>query len=1059
MKITIIDIKEILKRCRNEVLKIVYPCVSQYNLMETNKNILHLNCISISEHTGGTMKKKLITIAIQTALISTSLLLTPQLLAQQSSTEAAKKENETEKIQVTGSRLRRDSFTMSTPMVTLDKEAIQDTGLGSLSEILIDETPSISESSSNSNTQSSVQNTGLSTVNLRNLGTDRTLTIIDGRRVVSNSYSGNFVSLSTIPSGMVDRVEVISGGASAIYGSDAIAGVVNIITQQDKEGFEIRTRGGHTPEGGGKEFTVDVNYGNSFDDGRGYLFFSTTWDRQFGIDFEDRDRAKIESSFDYNTTLLCNENNTESGDQCMRDITQADWRERSDGTAGGVFEERNSAADGGYFFTEAGLQTGWVEERDGLNSEVFDKIKVPEDRVAAAFKINYDLTDDIQGTFSLQYASNDSVNVKSPEDEFEGADVLILDPITGEPGEVRPGSISPDNPFVPAVIAANAGSSVSWDRRFFEVGNVITDNERETIRTSLGLQGSAFDGDWDWDVSVGYGKFKQRQSRLNEIDVVKESQALDAEYADDGVTIQCADADARAAGCVPLNIFGVGSITPEMADWIRANPRISTDIEQISFLGYMAGDLIELPAGPLAAVFGMEYRKDTQKLRTNEEQQFGGVTFNVVPSFDADVDVWEIFGEAAIPLLKDKTFAKSLTAETSLRIAQYSFDNVDTVASYKLGLAWQPAEGYLVRANYARAQRAPSITETLSPPRGDFDSFNDICEDATATSTDAGHASCRMEPGIAATIAADAIFEDENNGYSPNTGNPELTEETADTYTFGITMAPAFLKDFNIAIDYYDITVDDAIGQIANEDILRNCYDSSVAFGPDNSFCNDIRRDGDGQIIEILQREFNLSELATRGYDIAVAYRYDLGEYGNLRFKADMNHVIEHSESFVGNDGLETVNNLGELDTGIFADIASASLAWRINDWRFRWSTRFKSAIVDSHSRVEDHNERFAENQALIDAGDPDAILDAEVPLYLFYGSYIRHNISVSYNWDIDDKGTELRLFGGANNVFDNKGPFIPNTGDNAERGVGNFDSKYGGGVGRFVYVGAELSF
>ena len=341
------------------------------------------------------MKKKLISIAIQTALISTSLLLTPQLLAQQSSTDAAKKEDETEKIQVTGSRLRRDSFTMSTPMVTLDKEAIQDTGLGSLSEILIDETPAISESSSNSNTQSSVQNTGLSTVNLRNLGTDRTLTIIDGRRVVSNSYSGNYVSLSTIPSGMVDRVEVISGGASAIYGSDAIAGVVNIITQQDKEGFEIKTRGGHTPEGGGKEFTVDVNYGNSFDEGRGYLFFSTTWDRQFGIDFKDRDRAKIESSFDYNTSLLCNENNTESGDQCMRDITQADWRERSDGTAGGVFEERNRAADGGYFFTEDGLQTGWVEERDGLNTEVFDKIKVPE-----GFRVNV-YAEDVENARSI----------------------------------------------------------------------------------------------------------------------------------------------------------------------------------------------------------------------------------------------------------------------------------------------------------------------------------------------------------------------------------------------------------------------------------------------------------------------------------------------------------------------------------------------------------------------------------------------------------------------------------------------------------------------------------
>lgn len=1008
------------------------------------------------------MKKQMISIAVQTALLGACYLAGPHALAQQTEPttpdSTAPETDETERIQITGSRLRRDSFNMATPLVTIDRQSISDSGLGSLSEILIDQTPSISESSSNTNTQSSVQNTGLSTINLRDLGTDRTLTLIDGRRVVSNSYSGNFVSLSTIASGMVDKVEIISGGASAVYGSDAIAGVVNIITQSSKEGTEIQFRAGETVEGGGKEFTLDVDHGLSFDDDKGYLFLSASWDRQFGLDFTDRDRAQLESSFDYDEDFLCNANNTIDGDQCWRDITTADWRERSDGTAGGVFEE-GRGGQGGYFFDESGLRNDWIEERDGVNSEIYDKLKVPDDSVAAALKLTYDLTDDVLATFQIQYSLNESLNIKSPEDDFEGADVLILDPVTGAPGEVRPGTISIDNPFAPREIADNAGSSISWDRRFFEVGNVITDNERKTVRSWLGLQGTMFDGEWDWDVSIGYGKFTQRQSRLNELDVVKVSQALDAEFTEDGVTIQCADPDARAAGCVPLNLFGIGSITPEAADWIRANPTISTDIDQVNFLGYIAGDLFDMPAGPVATVFGVEYRKDTQKLRTNEEQRFGGVTFNVVPSFDGKLEVAEVFGEAAIPLLKDAEFAKSLTAETSLRIAEYSLDGIDTVASYKLGLAWQPVEGYLLRANYARSQRAPSITEALSPARGDFDSFDDICDGVTATSTEAGHDACRLEPGIAATIAAEGEFEDDNNSYSPNAGNENLTEETADTYTFGFTMSPAFLEGFNLAIDYYDITVEDAIGQIGNEDILRNCYDSSVAFGTGNSFCNDIRRDGDGQIIEILQREFNLSELATRGYDIAARYRHDLGEYGSLTLRADMTHVIEHSESFVGNDGLEIVNNLGELQTGIFADVASASVAWRKDNLRIRWRTKFLSSIVDSHDRVDDYIELFAENQALIDAGDPDAILNPEVPGYLFYGSYIKHDLSVSYRFELADDETEIRVFGGINNLFDNLGPFVANTGDNDESGRGNFHSEYGGGTGRFAYLGAEVSF
>ncbi len=164
----------------------------------------------------------------------------------------------------TGSRFRRDSFNVSTPLVSISAAAIQDTGLGSLAEILIDEVPSLYESSSNTNYQSHIGNTGVTSVNLRELGNNRTLTLIDGRRTVQNAYGGKFISLNTIPTGMVDRVEVVTGGSSATYGSDAIAGVINIITQQDKVGFGFETRAGVTTEGGGEEFTFNANYGANF---------------------------------------------------------------------------------------------------------------------------------------------------------------------------------------------------------------------------------------------------------------------------------------------------------------------------------------------------------------------------------------------------------------------------------------------------------------------------------------------------------------------------------------------------------------------------------------------------------------------------------------------------------------------------------------------------------------------------------------------------------------------------------------------------------------------------
>jgi hypothetical protein len=206
--------------------------------------------------------------------------------------------------------------------------------------------------------------------------------------------------------------------------------------------------------------------------------------------------------------------------------------------------------------------------------------------------------------------------------------------------------------------------------------------------------------------------------------------SLDAEYAEDGVTIQCADPEARAAGCVPLNIFGVGSITPEMADWLRVNPTIDSDVKQQNLLAFVSGDLFEMRHGPVPVVFGIEYRKDELDLRTDEGSQYGGITFNLIPSFAGDIDVWEAFTEMAFPL------TETFSAEISARIGEYSPSGISTVFSATTGLMWEPVEGYKLRANFARAQRAPTIAELYSPPRGDYDSYNDICEGTTLDPAD-----------------------------------------------------------------------------------------------------------------------------------------------------------------------------------------------------------------------------------------------------------------------------------------------------------------------------------
>ncbi|GAA6206071.1 TonB-dependent receptor [Thalassotalea sp. SU-HH00458] len=1017
------------------------------------------------------MNKSLITVAVQTAIISSAMTMSAttfannaqavneisrQAQASLTPVENVQKEETTEKITVTGSRLRRDSFSVATPLAIMSKDGIEDTGLGSLSEILVDELPQISESSSNTNTQSNITATGLSTINLRNLGSSRTLTLIDGRRVVSNSHGSNSVSLSTIPTGMVQRVEVITGGASAAYGSDAIAGVVNIITQQDKEGFEFKARGGESLEGGAKEFSLDFSYGTEFANGRGYIYASSSYDKQYGLTYADRKRAQQQESHFYDDERMCNAMITSAepkDGQCMRDISPADWRGLNDAIPGGVFHE-GSGSVGGFWYDGQTLRDDWVEEQYGIDTDQFVQLKVPDEGLNTAIKIDFELTDDISFYAQVQHSLNKSFNNKAPESEDESDLVITYDPATGEFGEVDMGRISRDNPYVPAEIAAGGGSTIKWDRNFAEVGQIYTDNERNTIRSWAGLQGTIFDGDWDWDVSVGYGRFTQAQLRGNEINTIKAAYALDAEYAEDGVTIQCADEQARANGCLPMNLFGEGSITPEVADYIRANPTIDTTVEQLTITGYMAGDLFEMPAGPVATAFGFEWREDSQDVKTGGGATEGGITFNYVPQYSGEVTVKEVFAEAAFPLLKNVAGAKSLTAEVSARFADYSWSGTDLVESYKTGLVWEIVEGYAIRANWARAQRAPSIDDLLSPPAGDYDSFTDICYGTTATSTDEGHDNCRKEPSIAAAILVDGEFDESDNNYSPSVGNENLIEESADTFTLGVTLAPGFAEGLRIAVDYYDIAIEDALSSYSNEDIMRYCYDSSLAWDEkngSNSFCNDLKRDEDGALIEIMQRNYNVDEISTSGVDFALEYAYDLNENGRIKFKTDWTHVIDWEKTVQSPDGLETTDYVGYYNEDIFDTQGSASLTWYKDAWRVRWSTKYKAAITVDKDDKESWLDDMAANDENCAAGSADCIENPEALAFNEIASYVKHSISVSYTMDTDS-GAEVRLSGGINNIFNNQGSF-------SLSGRGHYYSGYGSSVGRFAYLGAEVKF
>ncbi|TQV78745.1 TonB-dependent receptor [Exilibacterium tricleocarpae] len=943
---------------------------------------------------------------------------------------------EMEEVEVTGTRIRRDTFSSAMPIVSIDKEDLLSIGSNSLTDALL-EIPSVVSGLSQTNTTANLQNAGLSSVELRNLGDNRTLVLIDGRRTVSNSANGNRVSLGTIPASFVERVEYITGGASSIYGSDAVAGVVNIITENNQEGFEFDARYGEGNGNGYHDYTLDVSFGSAFAGDRGYFFTTLNYDEQSGIEAKDVVRALVQASWDYENGVNVFE--TAAGDQPAAQITRDQLADLSADPDGGRFDGNN------FWYDDNGLREDFVTNRDGFDFRRDDHIFIPRERLNAAFKVRYEITAGLEAFAQATYSKVDTDNLREPEgDDFNDPHTLF-DFANGTSELIAAGRIPLNNPFVPQQIADAVGGDISWDRRFVEVGLQRTVNERETTRFWAGLRGDVF-SDWDWEASFGYGKYEQDQTRFNEINILNLTEGLNAEVGPGG-EIRCASAEARANGCVPVNLFGRGSITPAAADYIRANLGLQSEVEQVNLQAYMTGNLWELPHGLVGVAFGAEYRKDELSLEPGELNRTGGHSSNFVPMFSGELEVTELFFEVSVPLLADLPGVQSLVWDVSARYADYDLANVGGVTSYGTGLQWRPIDDLNFRATYNRALRAPDIAEAFSPPRGDTDNFDDICIGVTLSTPGVVAENCRAEPGVLANIQANGSFDDETRGkFSPNAGNPDVSEETADTVTAGIVWQPGFLPDFNLAVDYYIIEIEDAIDSLTNEEILRQCYEDGQTFGEQNPFCRDITRDSEGQIVGLIQRQLNLDSLEVEGVDATVRYSFGLealGLPGELDLSYRHSHVIKHE---IVAQGVQSVvdDKKGELDDSseVFEDRSQFKLDWTHNNLKVTWRAKYFGSVNDDNDLKEEYREALAANP------------DAEKPLYLDIDSEVIHDLNIGYRLQTERAG--YRFYGGVRNVFDNDGPFLP---AGTSGGGDNHNDVYGNIRGRYAYVGATLTF
>ena len=921
-------------------------------------------------------------------------------------------DDELEEIIVTGSRIKRNTFNYSTPVTVIDAVEISATGTTNLGDLL-QTLPQAISSVNNANTAFSTTFSGLNLTDLRFLGTDRTLVLVNGRRVVSGVPPGGGygVDLNSIPTGMIERIEVLTGGASAIYGSDAIAGVVNIITKTDFEGINVDLQVGASTRGDKNKEDVTVTLGGKFGQG-GFAMLSVG----FSDDDELRSRERGSSAFDL---VYSDENGDGFGESAIflgssfppqgrLNPPGAGDQFNGDGT---VFQDP-STADGLF---------GTPDVSDRFNRADFRTIFNPVKRRFAAANASYPLTDRISGFVELNWAT------VATDSEIEPFALSINDDIFqfsrgGNFGlDVASNLLMPqllkDNLIAAGVTNTNQLGTSGWVRRLLEFGPRASQVDRTTTRSVVGLDVALTDS-WDLELYASYGRTEQNQENTGQINTERAALALDVELAADGITVQCANELARIQGCVPFNVFGEGTITPEAVRYLQAPGNLKTIVEQEIFHLGVTGNLgWDLPGGAVAVAGGFEYREETGAEINPGFNQTGIGGGNATAPTNGRFDVSELYAEIVFPVLE------RLSLDAAVRFGDYS--TVGDQTTWKAGFDAKLHDTLRLRGTISESVRAPNIADLFAGAGETFRTVNDPCDGVDNTTTGNIATNCRSIQVIQDRIDAQGGFnltQPERQGTGGFIGgNPFVNEETADAFTVGVVWQPNFLEGFSAAVDFYDIEIDDGIATTSRNTVLQRCFDvdpsqfdavCGVGIQDGGRARRDMRA-GAGNLTAVDSGTSNENRFETSGLDIELAYVTDLGP-GTLNAGLLWNHLIDWDE--IGIESGDVDDNAGEILTP--DNRATGTLSYTMGDWQVFWRARYWDRSKDSNTP-----ELFNENDCFCSLG-----LDPSVNEV---ASYVYNDFSIGYS----PGQYSVRL--GINNAFDKKPPVLPqftqfgNTGTN----------------------------
>ncbi|MCH4293675.1 TonB-dependent receptor [Shewanella sp. 3B26] len=935
---------------------------------------------------------------------------------------AADEGEKVERIEVTGSRIKRTDMEGANPVTSIDAAAIEKMSVNNVGDLLQNLTSSAGAAV---NTQTNNGGDSSTRFSLRGIGSDRTLVLINGRRVVAGGGGANSsVDLNTIPTAIVKRVEVLKDGASATYGSDAIAGVVNIITKDDFEGFEFKVNYGGSDKGDATQKGVDVTFGTASD--RGNVVVALGYNTQGDAFMGDREFSEFElraypdghTEPGGSSAPPWGNYNTADG-RVSRGPDYGDWR----------------AYDGG---------------TDSYNYNPVNYLQTPSTRRYASLFANYTL-----GEFGFL----GEVNAFAEGNYVQTVGNRLLAPEPLAPlvffGQEAP--YSPNNyynqKYGPKDANGNAYEIADWRRRMLETGGRADMRDYKTFRTAVGFNGVLSNG-WDWEVAYTWGQSDattRGQGYFN-LDRVAEAVGptgwLDGNgnlivdgagnpvVDGSGSQLVCLDSDNNVIdGCVPLNVFGVPGtdteITADMLQYISGDynttelGRNSQEVVQ----AVVSGDLFDLPAGSVGFAAGWEYRKESGSYTPDSLILQGITTAGSAVGTNGGYDVQEFFGEVIIPILADKPLAHMLDVEAALRYSDYSTFGTNT--SGKLGIKWMPVETLMVRATISDAFRAPTTSDLFGGASLGYPEAVDPCD--ANFYTDAEYAALKASPNWANCVATGVPA----NGYDSGgveqiptygggaenwNGLVDLGPETADVLTVGFVYNPDFIENLSMTVDYWEIDLKNAISTVGTATRLNGCFEQG-------EYCNTIKRFGAdsaaaGSIISVDDYTVNVGGIQTSGIDFDFRYSFETG-FGDWSLGLDGTYLLEYDKELALGQVVEHAGRFESDHDGNFADLkTNFTIGWSVGDFDTTLVTRYISSVVETEKGWwTDPFERDTGSNVVVD---------------------------LQTNWAATD---HLSFTVGVDNLFDEEPPFVYSA-FGANTDVATYDL-----IGRFIYLRAGVKF